>query len=275
MDTSPHPGIAEILARTAAPQRELEDHRVYRQLDSLGHVAVFMEHHVFAVLDFMWLLKSLQQRLTSVRVPWTPQSSGVIRRLINELVVAEESDEHDGSWTSHFELYLEAMDRAGASTIAVRGFVEDLDVRVDPIDAASRNGVPAGARSFIGETWRLVSAGEDHEIASAFAFGRENLIPRMFIQLVGLGVEFPEQLDLLANYLARHIELDAETHTPLAFRMVSELCSDDPLRWAGAQAAATHALRARHRLWDATSAAIGEQRLAQSSPAAVTAGALR
>ena len=69
---SSHPGIDQLKAAVAPGRHKVLDHPIYGELSSLEAVAGFMEQHVFAVWDFMSLLKSLQNKLTCVQVPWVP-----------------------------------------------------------------------------------------------------------------------------------------------------------------------------------------------------------
>jgi Protein of unknown function (DUF3050) len=227
-------------------------HPVYKRLRSLTNLRAFLEHHVFAVWDFMSLLKSLQHRLTCVSSPWTPRGEPALRRLINEIVLAEESDQLEGfGCASHFELYLAAMRQCGAQVVAVEQFVADVGAGASVPVALRRAGAPAPAREFVETTFELIDSGEPHILAAAFTFGREDLIPNLFRAIVAdLAEQFPGQLDVFRAYLERHIGLDEDEHAPLARQMVSLLCGDDPARWAAAEVAAHKALAARAALWD-------------------------
>src|ERR1700727_1642916 len=69
------------------------------------------------------LLESLQRDRTCVNVPWIPTGATGSRRLINDIVLVEESDELNGGFISHFELYLCGMAESGASTAAIDAFI--------------------------------------------------------------------------------------------------------------------------------------------------------
>jgi hypothetical protein len=88
-----------------------------------------MQIHVFAVWDFMSLVKRLQSELTCNSLPWMPPVRSRIARFANEVVLGEESDlGPDGKPVSHFELYLRAMDEVGADRTLVRGFMAQIDL---------------------------------------------------------------------------------------------------------------------------------------------------
>ena len=227
------------------------DHDVYHQMKTVDHLRVFMEHHVFAVWDFMSLLKALQQRLTCVEVPWVPQGDALSRRLINELVLEEESGEGDaGCFLSHFELYRAAMESCGADTSRIDAFVEQIRRGGAVPTALEMANVPGAARSFVETTWEIVASSPAHAIAAAFALGREEVIPDMFRTLVAeLAKRFPDRFDLLQDYLERHIRLDSD-HGPMALQLLARLCGDDPAKWAEAEEGGRAALNARIELWD-------------------------
>ncbi len=242
------------LLDAVAPYRDaVEQHPLYVELTSLEHVHVFMEHHVFAVWDFMCLLKALEQDLTCPRVPWLPVGEPQTRRLINEIVLSEESDElPDGRVLSHFELYVEAMTESGADVSVAAAFEHGLK-QGQPVRMALRDvGAPAAAREFVHETLDVVEHDQPHVIAAAFTIGREQMIPGMFVKIVrALADAHPGQLDTFKLYLARHIELDRSAHGPLSAQMLQDLCGCDRSRWEEATSAAISALEGRRRLWDA------------------------
>ena len=94
---------------------------------------MFMEHHVFAVWDFMCLVKTLQGALTCTAVPWVPSGDAVARRLVNEIVLEEESDDDgEGRYISHFELYRAAMEQSGADTLKLNDFLDRVGRPLDP-----------------------------------------------------------------------------------------------------------------------------------------------
>ena len=203
------------LLDAVVPHRDaVEQHPLYVELTSLERIHAFMEHHVFAVWDFMCLLKALQRRLTCPTVPWLPVGDPQTRRLINEIVLSEESDElPDGRVLSHFELYLAAMSESGADFSAVAAFERRLK-QGRPVRVALREvGVPAAAQEFVLETLDVVEQDQPHLIAAVFTIGREQMIPGMFVQIVrALADAHPGRLETFKLYLERHIELDRSEH---------------------------------------------------------------
>src|SRR5262249_18397584 len=109
----------EIVSQTIAPlQDKLLAHRVYGMLTSMKALRIFMEYHFYAVWDFMCLLKCLQDKLTCTQIPWRNPENMDAARMINEIVVAEETDVRQGGhgYISHYTLYVEAMEEIGANT---------------------------------------------------------------------------------------------------------------------------------------------------------------
>jgi len=232
-------------------------HPVYQHIRTPAALRIFMEHHVFAVWDFMSLLKALQIGLTGVAVPWMPRGSANTRYLINEIVVGEESDvDEAGNRTSHFELYLRAMDQAGAGTGSIHVLLHSLAAGT-PLRTAIARIPEKPIRDFLDFTFDTIGTEGLHGIAAVFTFGREDLIADMFLRIVqDLSPEMPEDLHVFTYYLERHIEVDGDHHSHLAMAMLEELCGDDEKKWAAATRLATTALERRIGLWDGVVKAI-------------------
>jgi Protein of unknown function (DUF3050) len=245
-DYEPH--IAELRRKTEDVRQRVLNHPIYSALTTMDALRTFMESHVFAVWDFMSLLKRLQQQLTCTAVPWLPTSSPTARRLINEIVLAEESDRWAGGVASHFELYLSAMSDAGANTSAVTDFLAVLRAGNDPIHALRAAQAPLAARMFVTRTWGVLIDQPVHCQAAAFAFGREDLIPAMFDQVLK-GDEPNTELETFRYYLQRHVEVDSGEHSHMAVAMMAEICGEDREKWDACAAVITSSLEARADLW--------------------------
>ncbi len=217
-----------------------------------------MQHHVYAVWDFMSLLKTLQRELTCVSVPWYPVGDADTRFLINEIVVGEESDvDRDGKRISHFELYLEAMRQAGADTQEIKLFLATLRQSGELDRAFEAAGTPPEAQAFVRFTLRIAREAKPHVVAAVFTFGREDLIPDMFISLISdLEINLPGSLSTFRYYLERHVEIDGGHHGQLALQMVNRLCGDDVEKWQEAALAVQECLSMRIELWNAVLHAI-------------------
>jgi hypothetical protein len=236
-------------------RQALWQHRLYQQLQTLDDLSVFMEMHVYAVWDFMSLLKALQGRLTCVSTPWMPERQGKISRLVNEIVLGEESDAlPDGGAMSHYELYLQAMKEVGADAEGIEQFLNHLRAGGELKEAMIAAAVSDPIQDFMDNTFAVIQRGQSHEIAAAFTYGREDLIPELFTQLVHrLDAEFPGRLATFRYYLERHIELDGDEHGAMGREMVALLCGACEQKQRQAEDAAISALQARLRLWDAIS----------------------
>lgn len=247
--------IERIHSHLGPVRQRLLESNAYASVGDLVGLRHWVEHHVFAVWDFMSLVKRLQRELTCWEHPWRPVGDPELRRTITEIVLEEECDrDPHGNAVSHFELYLEAMRRLGADTGPAERLVSLLQAGRDARSALAECGAPDSARSFSYVTLELATHAHPAAAAAAFAFGREEVIPDMFRRfLERLGNEPGDPAAWLRYYLDRHVELDGDAHGPAAERIVAEICGTDTEAWAIARWAAERALTARCELWEALS----------------------
>ncbi len=216
-----------------------------------------MEHHVFCVWDFMCLLKALQRELAPSGAPWFPDEAEG-RRLINEIVLAEESDVAPDSgdkrsFMSHFEMYIQAMEEVGANTLPVKTFLDEMKEK-GVKSALLTETVPIPARIFVANTFEIIETRKPHLVASAFSLGRENVVPRMFRSLLREMKIDEKTAPMFHYYLKRHIELDEEEHWPMALEMLELLCSGSAQREREILDIAAQALESRNSFWNAVEA---------------------
>lgn len=246
--------IDTINARIQPQKDILLNHPLYKKIQNLEDLRRFLECHVYAVWDFMSLLKALQSKLTSTTTPWLPVGNPEIRYLINEIVLAEETDlTLDGKRQSHYEMYIDAMKDCGANISEIQSFLENVITTRNIFVSIKKSELHPKIKNFLDFTFRVIDEGKPHEIAAAFTFGREDLIPSMFTEILrNFQENFPNaDLHKLIYYFERHIELDADEHGPMAMQMIEELCNNDELRWQEVEEVSVQALEKRIGLWDA------------------------
>ena len=244
--------LETLRTRIEPLRQQIVQHELYTKINTIEAIRVFMQHHVVAVWDFMSLLKSLQRELTCVSNPWLPVGSANTRYLINEIVTGEESDvDQAGNRISHFELYLKAMEQAGANKLPIQELIASIQTGTSVEQALATSSLPDAAKRFAQHTFDLIEKNQPHILAAVFTFGREDLIPDMFLSILNKiepGGQY--SIDLTKYYIERHIEVDGGHHSQLALEMTQELCGNDAQKWQEASAAVEKALASRVALWD-------------------------
>lgn len=256
----------EVLADISPMRSKLIQHPMYATLTSMNAVKIFMLSHCFSVWDFMWLIKELQHRLCPSGSPWVPVSDCNASRLVNEIILGEETDGF-GEMTqatgfefmSHMELYLQAMTNMNVDTshielalLNARNARNGFDA-FEGFDWASATSPAESVTDFVNFTMHVCSL-STHEIASCFLFGRENVIPPMFEQIQHF-LPKTKEVELLRLYIDRHIEVDGGTeeddgHAEMGAEMLVNLVGDDPKKWKQVRDMALMSLEQRYCLWD-------------------------
>lgn len=235
-------------------QQQLANHPLYCAIRNKEHLKIFMEHHVFAVWDFMSLIKSVQSLIAPTTIPWVPSDHPRYVHFINQLVSEEESDDMYSNSAqshplSHFERYLEAMTEVGANTYIISRFINTL--RDDGLDAAlTIPKIPNTAKLFMTFTFDVIKRNQPHLIVAVLALGREGLVPQLFRSLQKNLLIDPTETPNLFAYLDRHIQLDEQEHAPLAKQLLQELCGNSRTKETESMEIAEQALVVRLKFWD-------------------------
>ena len=232
-------------------KNKLKNHSLYNSIESVDDLKIFSNAHVYAVWDFMSLLKFLQINLTTISIPWYPSNNTSTAKLINEIVAGEETDENEfGKPMSHFEMYLDSIESFGVKTDSILNninSIKSLDTIQNEIEKLE---IKDYIKEFLKFTFSVINNGKIHEVAAVFTFGREDLIPDMFMPLLEGINSKNNELNKLIYYFKRHIEVDGDMHGPMAMEMLKYLCKDDEEKILEAKLISEKALLSRISFWD-------------------------
>ena len=158
--------IEYIESQLTPLRNKLKEHSLYAQLQSVEDIRIFMSMHVFAVWDFMSLLKALQIKLTNTSVPWTPRPKASLARFINEIVHAEESDINEkGEAKSHFEMYLESMQQINSDATEINHLIKGLEKGDSIHSIIDALYIEPRVKDFMRFTFGVIESGKPHCIA--------------------------------------------------------------------------------------------------------------
>ena len=259
------PEIQALQKKIEPLYAKLRANPLYQNIKTIEDLRVFTQIHCFAVWDFMSLIKAIQGAVTCTTVPWTPLSNYRVARLVNDIVLGEETDlDSKDQPRSHYDLYLEGMEGIGAETTRISGLVKKIQSGVHWKKALKKSNLPPRLHNFVKFTLSTVESGRMHDIAAVFAFSRENIIPDMFMGMIrGIEPHKEDSMDALIWYFARHIEVDGEDHGPMSLEMVSHLTGKNKNKWKEVNVAVIKSLEARIDLWDYCNDMIWEARKAR------------
>jgi hypothetical protein len=229
---------------------QIIDHPLYNQIQNETMLCRFMEYHVFSVWDFQSLIKALQNELTRTSIPWIPTEDREARRLMNEIILDEESGTHpDGGYTSHFELYLEAMNSAGADSSKIDELIKALREGKTLEENLKSQNFPI--QKYLRKTFKVIESNDLIQLIAYFCYGREDIIPDMFRRLIQkLSKKDSNRWKKLEYYFQEHIDCDENRHGPMARAMVERYCGTNKTSWDNAKNSAVEALNQRKNFWD-------------------------
>ena len=148
-------------------------------------------------------------------------------------------------------MYLEAMDQINAKKTEIEFLINNIKLGKTIEHSIESLNIHDAVKNFVQYSFQIITTKETHKIASAFTYGREDIIPDMFIAIINEVDPQNTKYPKLKYYFDRHIEIDGDLHGPLSHKMLIELCGDDQKKWDEVYIVGKTSLENRVKLWDA------------------------
>ena len=143
------------------------------------------------------------------------------------------------------------MTEVNANRTQIDSFIKSINSNYSVFDALNKVDIIDDIKEFTHFTFEIIESGKIHCIAAAFTYGREDIIPEMFIEIINELEPGNVNCNKLKYYLERHIEVDGDLHGPIAREMVKELCGTDKKKWEEVLNVGRECILKRIQLWDA------------------------
>ena len=221
--------------------QKLSHHEIYGKLTSSVNINCFMSYHIFAVWDFMKLLKSLQNKMGIALQEQLAAYPSEIKKLIEEIVFAEESDLYPyGQPNKYFALYLQAISEIGVDEDCLWSFLESQD---------NLHSLKPGIRELVESNLNIARTGTMEEIIAAFFCGREQLTAQIFTSIIKVLKQEGKECPILLGYIERLTQSNSHKRPILAFKLLDYICNNKNDKIIALQAG-LEALNLREQLWD-------------------------
>jgi hypothetical protein len=144
----------------------------------------------------------------------------------------------------------ERMREVGADTATFELFQRALSNGAAVSEAFDHAAVAPFIREFTRHTLLIAKHGQSLAVMASFFYGREDVIPRMFSNLLEKWQIDADQAPMFVWYLKRHIEVDSDQHGPAAKAILAAATGGDRRRESEVLSGARQSIEARIKLWD-------------------------
>ncbi len=242
----------KLTALIKAKIQKLSHHEIYSELTSSARIKCFVSYHIFAVWDFIKLLKSLQNKISIALREQFKECPSEMNRLIDEIVFAEKSDLYPyGQPNKDFDLYLRALAEIEVDPDCLWSFLESKD---------NLHLLKPEIKELVESNLRIARLGTMEEIAATFFFGREKLTSQLFTSIIKVLKQEGKECPILICYTERLTQENSHKSEILALKLLDYLCKDEAEKVRALQAG-LEALNLREKLWNYTLAEMTETSL--------------